>query len=79
MDLGIKNKIALITAASQGLGKASAIELAKEGAKLIICSRNKDKIKQTAHEISDSFGVDVLPVKADLDKIEDIRTEIIGK
>jgi len=73
MDLGIKNKIALITAASQGLGKASAIELAKEGAKLIICSRNKDKIKQTAHEISDSFGVDVLPVKADLDKIEDIE------
>ena len=45
MDLGIKNKIALVTAASQGLGKASAIELAKEGAKLIICSRNKDKIK----------------------------------
>ena len=37
MDLGIKNKVALVTAASQGLGKASALELAKEGVRLAIC------------------------------------------
>ena len=36
MDLGIKNKVALVTAASQGLGKASAMELANEGVKLAI-------------------------------------------
>ena len=51
MDLGIKNKVALVTAASQGLGKASAIELANEGVKLAICSRDQEKINQTADEI----------------------------
>ena len=37
MDLGLNNKVALVTAASKGLGKASAISLANEGVKLIIC------------------------------------------
>jgi len=40
MDLEIKDKIALVTAASNGLGKAVATQLASEGAKVIICSRN---------------------------------------
>ena len=56
MDLGIKNKVALVTAASQGLGKASAIELANEGVKLAICSRDQDKINQTAEEIQNLSG-----------------------
>ena len=41
MDLGIKNKVALVTAASQGLGKASALELAKEGVRLAIEARKQ--------------------------------------
>ena len=50
MDLGIKNKNALITGGSRGLGLASAVSLAKEGVNLIICARSKDdleKAKQT--------------------------------
>ena len=73
MDLGIKNKIALVTAASQGLGKAAAIELANEGTKLAICSRNEEKINETAEEIQKLSGSEVLPVKADLDNKEDIE------
>tara|TARA_Y100001968_G_C19410228_1_gene745873 strand:- start:523 stop:1314 length:792 start_codon:yes stop_codon:yes gene_type:complete len=77
MDLGIKNKIALVTAASQGLGKAAAIELANEGTKLAICSRNEEKINETAEEIQKLSGSEVLPVKADLDNKEDIENLIL--
>ena len=76
MDLGIKNKVALVTAASQGLGKASAIELANEGVKLAICSRDQDKINQTAEEIQNLTGGEVLAVKADLDSTDDIENLI---
>jgi 3-oxoacyl-[acyl-carrier protein] reductase len=41
MDLGLKNKIAFVAASSQGLGKAVAMELSKEGAKVIINGRKK--------------------------------------
>ena len=44
MDLQLKNKVALVCAASEGLGKASALELAREGARIAICSRNKEKL-----------------------------------
>jgi 3-oxoacyl-[acyl-carrier protein] reductase len=50
MDLGLKNKIALVTAASRGLGRAVAEELAAEGASLIICSRKADAIERVAVE-----------------------------
>ncbi len=40
MDLGLKDRVAIVAASSQGLGKAVALGLAREGAKLAICSRN---------------------------------------
>ena len=46
MDLGLKNKVALIAAASRGLGRAVAEELAAEGTQLVICSRSEEKINQ---------------------------------
>jgi 3-oxoacyl-[acyl-carrier protein] reductase len=51
MDLGIKNKVALILASSKGLGKAVAIELAKEGAKVIICGTDAKALAATDTEI----------------------------
>jgi 3-oxoacyl-[acyl-carrier protein] reductase len=47
MDLGLKDKIAFVAASSDGLGKAVAFELAKEGTQVIICGRDKDKLMQT--------------------------------
>lgn len=73
MDLGLKNKVALVAAASQGLGKASARALAREGAQLVICSRNEESIKKTAAEIEAEAGVPVVPVVADVSKARDIR------
>tara|TARA_Y100001954_G_scaffold115342_1_gene124749 strand:- start:441 stop:1232 length:792 start_codon:yes stop_codon:yes gene_type:complete len=72
MDLGLNNKIALITAASQGLGKASALSMANEGATVIICSRDKEKISKSAREIKDKSGSDVISFQADLSNEGDI-------
>lgn len=51
MDLGIKNKVALVLASSKGLGKAVAIELAREGAKVIICGTDAKALATTVAEI----------------------------
>jgi 3-oxoacyl-[acyl-carrier protein] reductase len=72
MDLGIKNKIALVAASSQGLGKAAAFSLAKEGVNLAICSRNKKVIESTAVEIQKATGVRVVPYIADVSQASDI-------
>lgn len=73
MDLGIKNKIALVCGASKGLGKAVALGLAREGARLALCSRNKENILTAAAEISKATGVEVLGISADLSKAEEVR------
>jgi 3-oxoacyl-[acyl-carrier protein] reductase len=51
MDLNLKDKVALIFAASKGLGKAAALSLAKEGCKVAICSRDKNNLEKTSEEI----------------------------
>ena len=66
MELGLKNKIAFVAASSQGLGKAVAIELAKEGAKLIINGRNKETLESTKQEIEKISGGEVLALAGDL-------------
>ncbi len=71
MDLQLKGKVALLTAASKGLGKASALQLAREGAKLVISSRG-DEIETTAAEIRQETGAEVLAVRADVTSQADI-------
>lgn len=51
MDLGLKNRVALVLASSKGLGKAVALELAKEGAKVIICGTDEAALNATKAEI----------------------------
>jgi 3-oxoacyl-[acyl-carrier protein] reductase len=66
MELGLKNKVAFVAASSQGLGKAVALELAKEGAHVIICGRNKDTLEKTKQEIEQQTNGDVLAIAGDL-------------
>jgi len=72
MDLGLKNQVALVTAASRGLGKAAAMALAQEGAKVAICARNQD-LEHARDEIKTQTGSEVLAVRADVTKPEDIQ------
>src|SRR4030095_448343 len=78
MELGLKNKVAFVAASSQGLGKAVALELAKEGAKLIINGRNKENLENTKKEIEKIIGTEVLALAGDL-SIEDEREQVIKK
>jgi len=66
MDLKIKNKIAVVAAASKGLGKAVAEALAAEGVNLAICSRDKTRIDETAQYLKTTHHVDVLPLVCDV-------------
>ena len=54
MDLGLENKISLVCAASEGLGKASVIELVKEKSTVAICSRSKEKLLLAKEDIKKS-------------------------
>jgi 3-oxoacyl-[acyl-carrier protein] reductase len=73
MDLGLKNKVALVAASSQGLGRAVAEELAAEGASLVLCSRDAKTLTETAASIADKTNAHVLAVPADVTKIDDIK------
>ena len=73
MNFGLNNKIAIVTAASQGLGKASAMALAKEGATVVIGSRRQKEIAEAAKEIHETTGATVVPMVVDVLKLEDIK------
>jgi len=66
MDLGIKNKVAFVAASSQGLGKSVALELALEGANVIICGRNKENLEKAKQEIENKTNIKILAVAGDL-------------
>jgi NAD(P)-dependent dehydrogenase (short-subunit alcohol dehydrogenase family) len=72
MELGLKGKVAAITGGSEGIGKATALRLAMEGAKVAICARRENVLHQAAAEIRNAGGV-VLTVIADVTKAEDIE------
>ena len=73
MDLGIKGKVALVAASSQCLGRAVAEELATEGASLVICSRNQDRIDEACKAIRERTGADTLGVAGNLSKVADVE------
>ena len=73
MDFGLQGKVALITGASRGIGKASALALAEEGCNLAICARGKEALDAAAEEIN-AKGVEVFTASADASKSEDIKS-----
>ena len=66
MDLGLTDRVAIVTGGSDGIGKATAISLAREGARVAICARGVEKLEAAAKEIRESTGGDVLPVPCDV-------------
>jgi 3-oxoacyl-[acyl-carrier protein] reductase len=65
MDLGIAGRVALVTASSKGLGRASAEALAAEGVKVALCARGRDALAETAAAIADAGG-EVLAIPVDV-------------
>ncbi|MCY3630536.1 MAG: SDR family oxidoreductase [Rhodothermaceae bacterium] len=66
MDLGLKGKVAVVTGASRGLGKAIAMQLAAEGCRLVICARGEDVLSSAREEIIQLYDVPVLAKATDL-------------
>jgi 3-oxoacyl-[acyl-carrier protein] reductase len=77
MDLGLRDKIAFIAASSDGLGKAVAIELAKEGAKVVINGRDAERLDAAQKEITAIAENEVIAVKGDLSISKD-RDDILA-
>jgi 3-oxoacyl-[acyl-carrier protein] reductase len=73
MDLQLENKVALVTAASRGLGYATAMAMAQEGAKIVLCSRTQADVETAATKIRRETGREVLPQVADVTVPEDIN------
>ncbi len=80
MDLMIKGKVAVVVAASKGLGRAVAEAFANEGVNLAICSRNKERINAAANYIQSEYKVKVLPLVCDVTNpsaIRNMKEEVI--
>ncbi|HVE21899.1 MAG TPA: SDR family oxidoreductase [Acidocella sp.] len=66
MDLGLRGKRAIVCAASKGLGKASAMALAREGVSVVITGRNAAALEEAAEEIRSATGVNVIAAAGDI-------------
>ncbi|HEV2833891.1 MAG TPA: SDR family oxidoreductase [Pyrinomonadaceae bacterium] len=73
MDLGLKDKVALVAAGSRGLGRAVAEELATEGASLVLCAREAATLAETTAAIADQTGAHVLGVPADVTDVAQVK------
>jgi len=73
MDLGLKDRVALVAAASRGIGYAAARELAREGARVFLCSRDERRASEAAQKIHEETGANVAGIAADV--IDGAQTE----
>ncbi len=76
MELSLKNKVALVTASSKGIGRATAETLMNEGCRVAICSSNKENLDRAASEIAAIYGNEPLSVICDLNKPEDLENTV---
>ena len=72
MDLGIRGKVALVAAASQGMGRATALTLAREGCKVAICARSQGPLDAAADSLGKETGAEILAFRADMARAADI-------
>lgn len=73
MDLGLKDRVAVVTGGSMGLGLAVARELAREGARVVVSARDEARLREAAEEIGRETGGEVLAIPADMTRPGQIR------
>lgn len=71
MDFGLRDRVAIVAAASRGIGFAAALELAREGARVFLCSRDKEHAREAAGKIHAETGSEVVGIRADVTSDED--------
>jgi 3-oxoacyl-[acyl-carrier protein] reductase len=73
MDLGLRDRVAIVAAASRGIGKAVALGLAREGARVAMFSRDEAAIESAARVVAEETGAEVLALAADVTSADDLR------
>lgn len=73
MDLALRDRCAIVCAASKGLGRAAALSLAREGARVAICGRTADTIEAAAAAITAATGSRIVPIVADVSRVADVE------
>ena len=73
MDLGLRGRVAIVLASSKGLGRAIALGLAREGARLTICARGEDTLRKTEREVQEETGAEVLALSLDVARRESYK------
>jgi 3-oxoacyl-[acyl-carrier protein] reductase len=73
MDLGLRGKVALVTAASKGMGKACARGLAAEGARVAMCARTEGDLKAAVDEVKAATGGEVIGIAADVTRLDQVH------
>jgi ketoreductase len=75
--MNLKDKISIVTGGGTGIGKAIAEKLAREGSRVMICSRNIEHLEKTARTINDQVGEEkIFPLRADISKKEDVEKSV---
>jgi len=78
VDLGLRGKVALVAAASQGLGRAAAFAFAREGCKVAICARNARALEDAAKTIRKETNADAMAIPVDISRADGVKAFVDG-
>lgn len=73
MDLGLREKVAIVTGSSDGIGFTAAHTLAGEGAQVVLCARREPKLLEARDRIAEETGAEVLAVQCDVRRLDDVQ------
>jgi 3-oxoacyl-[acyl-carrier protein] reductase len=76
MDLGLQGKVAVVTGGSEGIGRAAAQSMGREGASVVVCARRADVLNTAAQDIAEATGAEIVPVQADVTQAADVERVI---
>ena len=78
MELGLSGKISIVTGGSKGIGRTTALALAREGSDVAICARGMEDLEDAAAEIRAQTGRKVLAIRADMSHLDDIKNLVFS-